>query len=80
MQCNYGLLKKDEVYTIQDGGEDWFLVCGIFVYSHFVEVVDDEPLWDYDKERWDNLPVCQEDQYESYAQYINRELPPVACW
>lgn len=82
MRCNYGNLKRGEVYECWWWGCDWYQINGIYVHDALVERLehDPEPLWDYDKERWDNLPKSQDDEYESYAQYITREMPPVASW
>jgi len=81
MRCNYGSLQGGEEYEYQERGCDWYMVQGIFVPDCFVRpMAEEEPTWDYARERWNNLPVTRDEEYESYAQYINREMPPVARW
>jgi len=74
MRCNYGPLGRGEVYTSEADGPDWYQINGLFVYWSFVDALENlEPTRAY-------LPVTREEEHENYAQYINREMPPVACW
>jgi hypothetical protein len=73
--CNYGNLEDRRVYEVQESGRDWDRINGVFVPSLLTVPISSDP--DQIEDWPETIPI---DGYESYAQYIDRELPPVACW